>query len=47
MAGKRIMKFLGIDCGPNRIPLQNITEEEEIKLRSELDEINFFSFCNK
>lgn len=47
VGGKRIMKFLGLDCGPNRIPLQNITEEEELKLKSDLEEINFFSFCNK
>ncbi len=47
MAGKRIMKFLGVDCGPNRIPLQNITPEEEIQLKAELEEIGFFEFCNK
>jgi N-acetylneuraminate lyase len=47
MAGKRIMKFLGLDCGPNRIPLQNITSEEEEKLKSELEEIDFFTYCNK
>ena len=47
MAGKRIMKFLGINCGPNRIPIQNITGEEELKLRSDLEGINFFSYSNK
>ena len=47
MAGKRIMKFLGLDCGPNRIPLQNITADEEEKLKSELEEIGFFTYCNK
>ena len=46
IAGKRIMKFLGLDCGPNRIPLQNISGEEEVKLKSELDGIHFFEFCN-
>lgn len=47
VGGKRIMKFLGLDCGPNRIPIQNITIEEEKKLKSELEGIGFFEFCNK
>jgi N-acetylneuraminate lyase len=46
IAGKRIMKFLGLDCGPNRLPIQNITDEEEKRLKSELEEIGFFEFCN-
>ena len=47
MGGKRIMKFLGLDCGPNRIPLQTISESEEIELKVDLDKIGFFEFCNK
>lgn len=47
VGGKRIMKFLGIDCGPNRIPLQTISAEEEVKMKTELEAIDFFSFCNK
>lgn len=47
MGGKRIMKFLGIDCGPNRIPLQTVSESEEIEIKKELDEIGFFEYCNK
>jgi N-acetylneuraminate lyase len=47
IGGKRIMKFLGLDCGPNRIPIQNITTDEEKQLKSELEGIDFFSFCNK
>ena len=46
MGGKRIMKFLGLDCGPNRLPLQNLSEQEENKLREELEEIDFFESCN-
>jgi len=46
MGGKRMMKFLGLDCGPNRLPLQNISEQEEACMRKELEEIGFFSFCN-
>ena len=47
IAGKRIMKFLGLDCGPNRVPIQNINDEEEQSLKSELNDIGFFGFCNK
>lgn len=47
VGGKRIMKFLGLDCGPNRLPLQNISDEEEILIKTELNAINFFDFCNK
>lgn len=46
MAGKRIMKFLGLDCGPNRLPLQTVSDQEETIIRKELDEIGFFDFCN-
>ncbi|MEE9461309.1 MAG: dihydrodipicolinate synthase family protein [Bacteroidales bacterium] len=47
IAGKRVMKFLGLDCGPNRVPIQNISDEEERSLKSELKDIGFFGFCNK
>jgi len=46
MGGKRMMKFMGMDCGPNRLPLQNISKEEEETMRSELDAIGFFNYCN-
>lgn len=45
--GKRIMKFLGLDCGPNRLPLQTISDEEEKSLRNDLDAIGFFEYCNR
>lgn len=47
VGGKRIMKFLGLDCGPNRLPLQTITEEEEKLMKKELEEIGFFNWCNR
>ena len=47
VCGKRIMKFLGIDCGPNRLPLQTISDQEEASIKKELEEIGFFDFCNK
>jgi len=47
MGGKRMMKFLGMDCGPNRLPLQNISEQEEAAMLKELNTIGFFSYCNQ
>ncbi len=45
--GKRMMKFLGFDCGPNRLPLQTISNAEEIEMRKDLETIGFFEYCNK
>lgn len=47
VGGKRIMKLIGLDLGPNRTPFQNITDEEEAQLRKELENIDFFNRCNK
>ena len=47
VGGKRIMKLLGFDLGPNRVPFQNMTNEEEQKIKKELEAINFFSRCNR
>lgn len=47
VGGKRIMKLMGLDLGPNRTPFQNITDEEEKRLKAELDEIDFWNHCNK
>ena len=47
VAGKRIMRFLGLDCGPNRVPIQNISDKEEQSIKAELEDIDFFGFCNK
>lgn len=47
VAGKRIMKLIGLDLGKNRTPFQNMTDEEEARMKSELEAINFFERCNK
>ena len=47
VGGKRIMKLIGLDLGKNRTPFQNMTEEEEIQMKAELEAINFFDRCNK
>lgn len=47
VGGKRIMKLLGFDLGPNRVPFQNMTSEEEKQMKKELEAINFFDRCNQ
>lgn len=47
VGGKRIMKLIGLDLGPNRVPFRNLSDAEEAGLRSELEAIDFFSHCNK
>lgn len=47
VGGKRIMKLIGLDLGPNRTPFRNITDLEEADMRRELEEIGFFDKCNK
>lgn len=47
VGGKRIMKLLGFDLGPNRVPFQNMTNEEEQQMKKELEAINFFDHCNQ
>ena len=46
VGGKRIMKLMGLDLGPNRTPFQNVTPEEEKRLKAELDAIDFWDHCN-
>lgn len=41
-AQKVIMKLLGIDCGPLRLPLQTLQTEEEKSLEKDLRKIGFF-----
>lgn len=47
VGGKRIMKLLGFDLGSNRVPFQNMTNEEEQQMKKELEAINFFDRCNQ
>lgn len=47
VGGKRIMKLIGLDLGPNRVPFRNLTDEEEQAMKKELEAINFFERCNK
>ena len=47
VGGKRIMKLIGLDLGKNRTPFQNMTDEEELAMKKELESIGFFERCNK
>lgn len=47
VGGKRIMKLIGLDLGPNRTPFQNMTDDEELRMKQELEAIGFFERCNK
>ncbi|MDQ1316646.1 MAG: Dihydrodipicolinate synthetase [Candidatus Poribacteria bacterium] len=44
--GKAIMKMIGIDCGPVRLPLRNLSREQYDKAYAELSDIGFFSYCS-
>lgn len=47
VGGKRIMKLIGLDLGKNRTPFQNLTDEEETAMKTELEAIRFFDRCNR
>jgi N-acetylneuraminate lyase len=46
VGGKRIMKLMGLDLGPNRTPFRNMTADEEAQMKKELEAINFFAQGN-
>ena len=46
VAGKNVMKMIGIDCGGCRYPLKNLTNNEYNKLWDELNEVGFFKLIN-
>jgi N-acetylneuraminate lyase len=41
---KAMMKLVGVDCGPNRLPNVSLTPAEVVELRRELDAIGFFQW---
>ncbi len=46
-AAKTVMKFLGVDCGPVRLPLPVLASGEEPRLREALEEIRFFDWLRE
>ena len=47
VGGKRIMKLIGLDMGLNRTPFRNMSDEEELAMKKELEDIHFFERCNQ
>jgi N-acetylneuraminate lyase len=47
IAGKAMMKMIGLDCGPVRLPLRSPSEQRQAKLQSELERVYFFDLCSK
>ncbi|PTX94497.1 dihydrodipicolinate synthase family protein [Opitutus sp. ER46] len=46
-AGKAIMKMIGLDCGPVRLPLRSLTPEQEKRLEAGLRAVGFFDYASK
>ena len=46
-AGKAIMKVLGVDGGPVRLPLRAMDDAAEAALRAALDKVGFFEHCSR
>jgi N-acetylneuraminate lyase len=42
-----MMKFVGFDCGPVRLPLRTLTPAEEGHFRAELEQVGFFAHCTR
>lgn len=42
VAGKAIMKLVGVDCGPVRHPLNSLSDSDLIAMEKELETIDFF-----
>lgn len=43
---KGMMSLLGIDCGPQRLPIPSATPEQLTELKKEMDTIGFFDWIN-
>jgi N-acetylneuraminate lyase len=46
-AMKAVMKAIGIDCGPCRLPLRTLSDEQYERLCARLEQIGFFAYCSK
>jgi len=46
-AAKAMMKMIGLDCGPVRLPQRNLTARQCDQLKAELEQIGFFEYCSK
>lgn len=46
VAGKALMKSIGIDCGNCRLPLKTLGVNEYEKMKNELDDIGFYKYLS-
>ena len=46
-AAKAMMKMIGLDCGPARVPQRNLSAQQYDLLKAELERIGFFEYCSK
>lgn len=46
-AAKKIMQWIGVDCGPARPPLANPTDQNLDSLRAELGSVGFFEWIDE
>jgi len=46
-SAKAVMEMVGVDCGPARPPLPQLTEEERSALRAQLETLGFFEWLNE
>ncbi|EDY18859.1 dihydrodipicolinate synthetase [Chthoniobacter flavus Ellin428] len=46
-AGKVMMKMIGVDCGPVRLPLRELSPKREEQMRAELEAAGFFQMCSR
>ena len=44
---KAVMKAIGIDCGPSRLPIATLPNERYDRLCARLEQIGFFTYCCK
>ena len=47
VAGKAIMKIIGIDCGPARLPLRSLSDAQQAQLRADLEAAGFSQLCSR
>jgi N-acetylneuraminate lyase len=46
-AAKAMMKMIGIDCGPVRLPQRSLSSQAQERLKADLDRIGFFEYCSR
>ncbi len=44
-AFKAMMKFIGLDCGPSRLPLVTLRSDQLATLESEMEALGFFDWA--